>query len=514
MIRMRTFFTLCVLACFVGIMATTAWAKSASPPEPAPPVQETSSAKFCPKGSACKPVLEAWCRQNATVLKQNAKPRDTYAYLEDTSAVCANPTCCIQGYEDCTPNQETGEVCIDYTPSFLKAIRDKAKADVDCWLCGLLESILVRGDMLATRLYKSMSGVMLAILGIVGALHILWFAFRVFVDFSGKESRAFIQKSAGLFLRIAVVALILVQTPRAVGDFFLAPFISLGSGLGLEMLSVSAGGGKVSHAHITYFVDHLYDEDFVMGCTHHDPEFWEQHSDMVFSKTTCDLLVGLAQIISIEITTPIQFGQAFVHYAMTDLRWYFVPRWGPLFYGLFMVVTFFCLLILVPFKVVDIFVQLVVVACFLPLAITLFAFPATRKYTQGVWKMFLACIIQLIMLSLMVALAINLFVGGAGGATAELVLPMFLQSHDKEAYKALALAGNGIMATLGAGFIAFYMVTRAASFAKQLGSAVNLEIGDTVEGAFRSTSAKAAGTATGAVAGGVGAAWDKMKGSS
>ncbi|MBP5160748.1 MAG: hypothetical protein ILP11_01705 [Alphaproteobacteria bacterium] len=467
--------------------------------------EETS---WCPKRSTCNPVMEAWCRQNAEILKTAADEGKKYVYHD---VQCDKAGCCVEPLEKTGPGAGIGGATYTQTytvfPAFLQALVDKNRANVDCWLCGLLESIFVRGDLLATRLYTSMSHIMLFLLGVMTTVTLLWFAFRVFVDFSGKESRAFLQKSTGLFARVAIIALILIQSPSSVGNFFFAPFISLGTGLGLEMLAVSAGGQEASHPHITYFTQHLYDEDSIMGCTHQEQSFWDNHPDLLLSKATCNMLVGLVQIISIEVTTPINFGMAYMRFSTNELRWGFVPHWGPFFYGALMIIAFFCILILVPFKVIDIFVQLIVASCFLPLALTLFAFPATRKYTQAMWKLFLACIIQLVMLSLMVALAVNLFVG-SGGATNQVVLPLFLMGEDEEAYKALAMAGNGIIASLGASFIAFYLITRAASFAKQLGMSINLGTGDALQDPFMSATAKTAGTA----AGGVKTLWDKATG--
>ena len=480
--RKYTFFKICVVALLGLVLALCAAPAQA---------YETS---WCPKGSRCQPVMEAWCRQNAQVLKDCAKK---YTY---SAVSCNNVNCCISGKEK-------------KMPLFLRAVLEKNKHQADCWLCGLLEVIFVRGDVLATRLYKTMRNSMLAILGVVTALTLLWFAFRVFVDFSGKESRAFIQKSSGLFARVAVVALLLVQAPNVIGELFFTPLISLSTGLGLEMLSVSLGGQDASHGHIVYLTQNLNNEDLAMGCTRYGQAFWDKHPDMIFPKPVCNMLIGLIQVMAVELRTPSAFASALLDYSVDDLKWGFVPRWAFLFSGLGVLVAFFFLRVLLPFKVIDILIQLIVAACFAPLAITLFAFPATRKYTQAMWKLFLACIIQLLMLSLMVALAINLFVGGGVGSNIGNMLPLFLSNDLKAAYSEFLIDGNGMITTLGMAFVSYYLVKRAPSFAKQLGVMVNLELGDTVESATMSASAKVAGTAAGAAKTGVTTLWNKLTGS-
>ena len=498
--RKYAFFKICVVA-LLGLVALCASSAQAD------------QASWCPKDSRCSPVMEAWCRQNATVLEKVASEGGEYVYHD---VQCHKLGCCVSGTQKWVsgPGSSSGVGSgghyEEVFPPFLQALVGKNTQDGDCWLCGLLETIFVRGDVLATRLYKTMRSTMLALLGIVAALTLLWFAFRVFVDFSGKESRAFIQKSAGLFARVALVALLLVQAPNVVGELFFSPLISLTTGLGLEMLSVSGGGKETSHAHITYLEQNFDKDDSIMGCTHHEQAFWDKHSDLIFSKATCNMVVGLVQIMSVELTTPSAFGSALLLHSTKKLRWGFVPTWSFLFGGLLISIVFFFVRILLPFKVIDIFVQLVVAACFLPLAITLFAFPATRKYTQAMWKLFLACIIQLLMLSLMVALAVNLFVGGGIGSTMESLLPLFLKNDLKAAYAEVLVDGNGIITIAGLGFIAFYLIKRAASFAKQLGVSVNLEAGDTLESVALATSAQASGTAAGAATEGATTLWKKL----
>ena len=225
------------------------------------------------------------------------------------------------------------------TPFILQAIFDKAHASVDCWLCPMVETIFISGNAYASLLYKKISKLLLAVLGIFAALTIMWMVFKVLVDFSGKESRSFIRKIFFLCLRIVIAAILIMQSPRVIGDLFFTPLIHLSSGLSMELM---AGEGlKINHAHINYFRENFDKENNILGCTHTNPQYWTYDKELMFSKQTCNSLVGLLQIMSIELTTPIQYGQAFMSYSFSAGHWWEIfPKFKIFFTGLFLVIVF------------------------------------------------------------------------------------------------------------------------------------------------------------------------------
>ncbi|MBP5160745.1 MAG: type IV secretion system protein [Alphaproteobacteria bacterium] len=381
-------------------------------------------------------------------------------------------------------------------PYILQGIFDQVHTSVDCWLCPLLEDIFVSGNAFASALYTQISKAMLALLGVFAALTIMWMVFRVLADFSGKESRAFIKKTFFLCLRVAIIAVILVQSPKVVGDLFFTPFVHLSTGLGMEVMAGTQL--EVNHAHLNYFKENFNNEDSVMGCTHSHPDIWSNEQKLMFSKTTCNTLVGLVQLMSIEIATPFHYGQTLMSYAFSHGRpSEIMPKFKLFFTGLVIVIIFVVLLVAIPFKIVDIFVQLVALCALSPLAITLFAFPATRSYTKGVWKMFTSCLLQLVMVSLMVALAVAFFTGKTDDET----LALFLQNRNDEAYQRIGLGSMSFLGLIALGYVAYKLLNRAVEFAEQLGSAVKLAMFEPMTRATAATTAKVAGEFTGAVAG-------------
>ena len=382
------------------------------------------------------------------------------------------------------------------TPYILQAVFDKAHASVDCWLCPLMETVFISGNAYASLLYRQLSKLLLAVLGIFAALTIMWMVFKVLVDFSGKESQAFIKKTFFLCLRIAIVAILLVQSPRVVGDLFFTPLIHLSTGLSMEVM---AGEGlAMSHAHINYFRENFNEANNILGCTHTNPQYWTNESELMFSKQTCNAVVGLIQIMSIELTTPIQYGQAFMSYSFSAGKWWEIfPKFKIFFTGLFLVLVFVFLLVITPFKAIDIFVQLSVLSALTPLAIVLFAFPATRSYTKSIWKMFISCVVQLIMLSLMVAISIAMFTARMDDQTFKL----FLMNKNDEAYQRLGLGSMTFLGLVAMAYISYKILDKAMEFASQLGYAVKVDISSPMAQATGSITAKTAGLAVGATAG-------------
>ena len=380
-----------------------------------------------------------------------------------------------EGGED--SEQASGET-VDM-PYFLLAILDKNNAAIDCWLCPLLERIFVIGDGLATRLYAVMRDGMLALVGVVTVLVMMWMIVKVFIDFTGKSARSFLQQLAGFLARVLIVALLLVQSPSFIGEWFLTPLINFSVGMSVQFMS---GEDMTQSAHINYFNEHFNKEDNIMGCIH-STDFWQTNEDLLFPKTTCNTLVGLVQLISIELSTPIQYGQALIAYGWSDLKWFIFPRFTDIIAGAIMAGFFFILLIVVPFKVVDIFAQLACVGCLLPLAIVLFAFPTTRKYTQNMWQLFVACIIQLMVLALMASIVIAMFTADMSQSTNTSVLELFLEGKDKAAADALKMGGVGILFFIAMALLGWKLIGQAGAFAQQLGGALNLGLGQALSGA-------------------------------
>ena len=521
----RAFLKLCmVLTLVIGLGTSVAWSKRASPPaeDKQPPVQEpssgSSSLKCNPKNAdnKCNPVMEAWCYQNAEVIQKAAK-----ALKEDEKQVekikkyqnradfnyvpvdCTNSLCCITRgetiHDDSMPDPFALNTSSATMPYFLKAMVDKTHASMDCWLCPLLEDVFVTGNSFASLLYRQISRAMLALLGVFASLTLMWMVFKVFVDFSGKESRAFVKKAFFLCVRVAIIAILLVQSPRVVGDLFFTPFVRLSMGISLDLMAAT---DQANHAHIAYLREHFTQKDNILGCTHHD-EFFEEDekngSELMFDKITCGSLVGLVQIMSIELSTPVQYGQALMSYSFDedDKAWQIMPNFKIFFTGLAMLVAFVILLVVIPFKVVDVFVQWSVLCTLSPLAITLFAFPATRSYTKGVWKMFISCLIQMIVLSLMVALSVAFFTGRMDDDALEL----FLKNETQKAYERLGLGDIGFLAVVALGYLAYQLLDRATEFAQQLGGGLNLGLGSPMEKSTHTVTAKTAGTVAGVTAG-------------
>ena len=464
----RAFLKLCmVLALVIGLGMSVAHAATTLQCDPRK------------AGNKCDPVMEAWCIQNATTLEQN---QGKYTYH---AVNCQDPNCCIG-----TKSR----------PLFLQALVDKNSASKDCWLCFLLEKIFEMGDGLATDLYMVMRDGLLAIVGVFTVLMLMWQAVKVFIDFSGKAARSFIHQVSGFLARVLVVVLLLIQPPSFVGEWVLTPLINFSVGMGLQFIS---DGGELQSAHVTYFNEHFQENTCVLGCINNDA-FWNQNTqNLMFPKSTCNALVGLIQIISIELSTPIQYGQTLMTYSFVKRHWGVFPYFSRFLSGLIMVVFFAILLVFVPFKVVDIFAQLASVGVLLPLGIVLFAFPTTRKYTQNMWQLFVACIIQLMVLSLMVGLTVALFVGGMGQASSEEVLGFFLKGDDEAAAKALLMGKAGILMFVAMALIGWKLISQAGTFAQQLGGAVSLGLGEAASGAFSWVTSRVTGaSAAVAVVGG------------
>ena len=393
-------------------------------------------------------------------------------------------------------------------PRFLMAILDKNNASIDCWLCFLLENIFVLGDRLATRLYLTLRDGMLALVGIFTVFVLMWMIVKVFIDVTGKSARSFLQQVAGFLARVLVVILILTQSPRFVGEWIFGPFINFSVGMGALFMSDE---DNAQSAHISYFSEHYASDDSIMGCTHQQ-DFWKTKEELMFPKSTCNAMVGLVQLLSIEASTPIQYGQALISYGWQDRYWGVFPRFPAIISGAMMVIFFAVLLIVLPFKVVDIFAQLACVGCLTPLAVVLFAFPTTRKYTQNMWQLFVACVIQLMVLSLMVALVVALFTASMSAETNKSVLAFFLDGKkDEEAAELLRMGGVGVLMLIGMSLICWKLISQAGTFAQQLGGAVSLGLGDALSGALHWFTSRIGGLVAGMMTAGASKIVERVK---
>ena len=85
-----------------------------------------------------------------------------------------------------------------------------------------------------------------------------------------------------------------------------------------------------------------------------------------------------------------------------------LPEFDVVFAGLIVLLGYFVLYIMVPFKLVDMLMKMAFVTILLPAFIVCAASEKTRDYTKKGWQMFLGCWITLICLCVFLVIALQI----------------------------------------------------------------------------------------------------------
>lgn len=294
-----------------------------------------------------------------------------------------------------------------------------------CWFCPIFKTVFDTINTLATTLYGNLRDLCFALLAIAGTGWLLWTVFRFITTIHGPNVGELMTKLFKGLGTIMLIAIILRQPPSFITRYIVDPVAALGTGLSNEILKAQGYGTDGTREITTYTTSAVNCGDGVEGyrvigqqrqeriCELANPSDFEGKtlSADIYNDMSC-----LLRRISLELVWGIALGAALITKAFEPIG---LPNLRMLLAGMLLLLSYFCLYVSVPFKLIDLLLRLGFTIIMLPIFIVCMATPATRGYSKKGWDMFVSCWISLIALSLFVVLAMTIMSTAVGGVEAE-----------------------------------------------------------------------------------------------
>lgn len=344
-----------------------------------------------------------------------------------------------------------------------------AKNSKDCWVCGIVESMLFAIQRVAVFSNILLLKFSLALLAVI---FLFWIAVKV-IQLIGTLGYDDYGSFFGEFLiRVMTVSIAAALLHAPIVDFYglvVSPFIKVSAAFANSLSEMAfEGGGESLYDKIRkdggFGINNLSDTDPHKNCLVYCQNM--EKDDFKYSKEQLDMMGGMAILdggtfnglmclscrASNQVTPFIAIGERFSCYAnanafnipFTDI---YIPDIMALLFGYSYILAFSIISVVVSFYIIDAILKLAFVIILTPLLITAWAFPISRMYATRGWNLILYSLFQFIglavMMSLFMVLFMNLFSALPGvGGTVEMQLINAMKADDVEKlYKILTEHG-------------------------------------------------------------------------
>ena len=391
-----------------------------------------------------------------------------------TPAMADDPSDAKMSYQDALNFCKT--VGPDYSSLFIQTMDAYAGAENGggCWFCGIFETIFEAINNMVTSLFNSLAKEFIILMG-VGILFLLLFKVgKMLVSLQEVDVMQFLND---LFkpLGRAIIATALLSATFAVGSntifsILLEPMLDVSLTLGQEILVTTLKGADSSTA---YGIAYNPDTHAILNETGDNSKVKKMElcaaqgsqnvSDADKKKAFSPQLKARMRCWMNEVAASLIIGMGMgATLVFEGLAEILSGGVSMTFSGAIMIVAFFAIYVMFPFKMLDAFVRLAFTLSLTPLWIVLWVFPATIEYTKKAWNMFLSSCFLFVTLSIMIALGMVLMNSAMQPAEVrEAVFKCLAGGHPFTATALLSVGGRVVMNTICFSFMAWSLLAAA-----------------------------------------------------
>lgn len=378
----------------------------------------------------------------------------------------------------------------DSCPTMAEVVQKSSK---DCWVCNIVEVLLLAMQRVASGAYFMLRHFSL---GLLGVMFLFWIAFKVLnlIGTMGMgEHNAFFTE----FLTRCCTVMIAVAILHApIVDFYrivISPAISLTAALGMHLTTMGVSDGTTTFyqaareqmtmnetetdprencqlycSNLTKSEDEVsYDERQLI----HMGLLEEQNGRVAYSQTGQMMLAQIEETYghtmdystvqkeqmgylgfldyhsfsglmcltcqAFNQTVPfIAIGEAMNCYGIKegiDLYVVKIPKLPYLLVGYVLVISFSVLAVIIGFYIIDVILRLGFVLALTPLLITAWAFPISRDYTKRGWNLIIYSLLEFLGVAVMMGLFMSIFtciLPGANGMDTANALIQYMKNND------------------------------------------------------------------------------------
>jgi len=214
---------------------------------------------------------------------------------------------------------------------------------------------------------------------------------------------------------VMLIAIVLKAPASFIAGYVIEIPVAISTGLAGDIMELSGVNEKVQVPYSYTLpngcvVNSTKEEDL---CVKSDPNSAE-FKDKMLSPFTHDSMMCLLKKISLNLITGMAIGATIIQYAFFAKVAMILPSFDILLVGFIVLIGYFALYIMVPFKLIDILLRMGFAIILLPLFVTCMATEKTRKYAEKGWQMFLGCWITLLCLCIFLVLALQIVAAAFG----------------------------------------------------------------------------------------------------
>ncbi len=359
---------------------------------------------------------------------------------------------------------------------FSKTMKEYTEDNADaCWYCSMFMQLFEEVNKMATAVFDRLSTSFLALLG-VGILFIILFKVgKLVLQFKAVDVMQFLGDLFKPLGRAIIATALLYGVTTQTDNVFsmiTSPIFEVSTTIGVEIMDTAIDG------EVKYISSGTGEDTYVYkaGKCSIDTTQTDGRGG-VFTKGQGELLECWMKQVASSFITGIAIGSSLV-----SVGWERTGLLGNItmiITGAVMMLCFFLLYIIFPFKLVDAFVRMAFVLCLMPLWIVLWVFPITSAYTKRAWEMFLNACLLLIILSIMVSFALILMSNAIPEEDLKGLLQCLRAGNDKSAATWIVLGSGALLNTIAFFALSWMLLGTAAPLANSfVNGGGNLGIGD------------------------------------
>ena len=287
--------------------------------------------------------------------------------------------------------------------------------DQGCWFCPVFTTVFNSVNTLATDLYVRLQDVFLALLIIITMAWLLWEVLKFMTTIHGPNIGEFATKLFKGLGTVMLIAIVLKAPASFIAGYVVEIPVSIATGLAGDIMNLSGYNEKVQVPY-TYTASNgctlnSVREENLCGTSAPDSEAFK---DKMLSASTYDSMMCLLKKISLNLITGMSIGATVIQYGFFAKAAAIFPRLDIVLIGIIVLLGYFVLYVMVPFKLIDILLRMGFAVILLPLFVTCMATEKTRKYAEKGWQMFLGCWITLLCLCIFLVLALQIVAAAFG----------------------------------------------------------------------------------------------------
>ena len=366
----------------------------------------------------------------------------------------------------------------------------QAYAMDSCWFCGVFGDVFDIMNDIASQTCYYLKPVFLTLLGLGMLFWLLFRVGKVVLDISGQADTKLVPDVLKQVMKVMVAALMIIFY-LDVFDWAISPLLQLSIGMGNQLTAHELQGYNLFGSRTGTAADPkkrsanvieqnlcpdlqaaMEAEDRRTAASGDKAIYRGQGTghEQVYTEAVKQSFLCYVQVGSATMMSGMAVGATAVE-AWSDMNVVSKLRHvSVLWIGIILYFSFFTLFVMFPLKLFDPLMNLTFVTAMFPLWVVLWAFPFGKKYVEQATNMFFSVLVNLLTISIMAVVCVNIMNSALGTQAERTVLFQRLNDADSVVNifeSEFGLVGKGTLMTAALGYFACKLFGKTESIAEK-----------------------------------------------